>query len=99
MHDRQSRFAPFPGAMKIPPASLYPTRPLPYLWRVVLEVERDGGTLTARWENYATSSTDATTRAIEWMQDEAAAIADQAPGERRGQGVKFRVLEVLQASI
>lgn len=83
MFDRPSRFAAMPGEMKIPPAYLYPSRPVPVLWSVLL------GTALCEWtwEGYAATSTEATERAIDWLRDK---------HQAEGFSPAIRVLEVLQ---
>lgn len=87
--ERPSRFDTMPGDMRIPPRHLYPTRPVPTLWRVVLEVE----TTTWTWESYASTSTDATMLALSWLRD--LLLENESLHAEQ----KIRVLEVLQVAV
>ena len=83
MFDRPSRFAAMPGDMKIPPATLYPSRGIPTLWSVLLATALCEWT----WEGYAATSIEATERAIDSL---------QAKHQAEGFSPTIRVLEVLQ---
>jgi hypothetical protein len=84
--DRPSRFAAFPGDMKIPPAYLHPRRRIPVLWHVVLATDAQ----TWRSEFYAASSTEATELAIDWLRRKL---------WLDGMTPRIRVLEVLQVGV
>jgi hypothetical protein len=86
--DRPSRFAAYPGDMKLPPRCLYPSSPVPSLWRVLLCTGMGNEISTWTWQNYAGTSTEASERALDWLRHELWAESGCAP--------HIRVLEVLQ---
>lgn len=78
MLDRLSRFAPMPGDMKLPAAHLYPSRPVPVHWSLLLEAQGN----EHAWRIFAGTSIEATALATDALRAQLEAEGHHEPAIR-----------------